>query len=201
MEGQFIEWICNNWIEIAGTVFGITYVILSVKQKVATWFFGLLTSLLYIYIFFTAKIYAQMAIQFYYVFVSVYAWILWAKGTKEDSGEKQFHVSYLGKSNILIFSGVTLLIWATVYIILKKFTDSPVPVADSLIAALSITATWMLARKKIENWLIWIVANGFSVGLYLYQNMYATSILYIVYLISAIWGFTEWRRDYKKING
>ncbi len=200
MEGQFIEWIFNNLIEIAGTIFGITYVILSVKQKVATWLFGLLTSLLYIYIFFTTKIYAQMAIQFYYVFISIYAWTLWAKGSKSKSEEKQLHVTYLDKSQILIFSGVTLLLWATINIILKKFTDSPVPVADSFIAALSITATWMLARKKIENWLIWIVANGFSVGLYLYQNMYSTSILYIVYMMSAIWGFVEWRRDYNKIN-
>ncbi|MBP7507125.1 MAG: nicotinamide mononucleotide transporter [Prolixibacteraceae bacterium] len=201
MEGGIAEWIISNRIEISGTVFGIIYVILSVKQKVATWFFGLLTSLLYIYIFFSAKIYAQMSIQFYYVFISLYAWILWAKGSKEGSGLKQLHVTYLDKSQVLIFSGVTLLIWATVNIILKKFTDSPVSVADSLIAALSITATWMLARKKIENWLIWIVANGFSVGLYLYQNMYATSILYIIYLASAVWGFIEWRRDYKKING
>ncbi len=195
---SFFSWIASNWIEVLGTIFGIAYVILSIKQSIVTWIFGLLTSLLYIYVFFSSAIYAQMVLQFYYVFISVYAWILWAKGTKVDSEEKQLQVSYLGKRNILIYSGLTLLIWGTINLILSKFTDSPIPVADSFIAALSITATWLLANKKIETWLIWIVANSFSIGLYIYQNMYPTAILFVFYCASAIWGYFEWKNDYRK---
>jgi nicotinamide mononucleotide transporter len=86
-----------------------------------------------------------------------------------------------------------LLIWY----ILKEFTDSPVPMADALATALSIVATWMLARKILEHWLLWIFVDAFSVGLFLYKQLYPTVVLFVIYTVMACIGYIEWKRDLK----
>jgi nicotinamide mononucleotide transporter len=93
---------------------------------------------------------------------------------------------------------VTLLIFLFLIFILKRFTDSTVPVMDSLTTALSITATWMLAKKYIEHWLIWIFVDFFSAGLYVYKNLWPTVVLFIVYAVMAIVGYLEWKKDLNK---
>jgi nicotinamide mononucleotide transporter len=87
-----------------------------------------------------------------------------------------------------------MLLFALLWFILKNFTDSPVPVADALATALSIVATWMLARKILEHWLVWIFVDAFSVGLFLYKDLLPTVILFVVYTVMAFAGYTEWKR-------
>ncbi len=88
-------------------------------------------------------------------------------------------------------------IWAGIYYILKEFTDSTVPVGDSFTTALAIVATWMLARKIIEHWYLWIIVNVVSIGLYTYKGLYSTVILYAVYTGMAIIGYFEWKKSMK----
>ena len=88
-----------------------------------------------------------------------------------------------------------LSILAVYYIILQYFTDSPVPKADSVVGALSVIATWMLAKKKIENWLLWILADGLAAGLYFYKELYPTVILYIDYAVMAVVGYFQWKKS------
>jgi nicotinamide mononucleotide transporter len=189
------DWATKNWIELTGAVFGLIYVFLSVKQNMLTWVLGLLTSLFYIYIFFASKFYADMALQFYYVWVSIYGWIIWKKGEQSEQGKMPLHVSKLSKQQLIILLPVSLLLWVAIYFVLKLYTDSPVPFGDSFTTAFSIVATWMLARKIIEHWLIWIVVDLISFLLYLYKGLYPTTILFIIYTLVAAWGYWEWKKN------
>lgn len=195
MNSIVLDWFILNWVEILGALLGIGYVLLSVKQNILTWALGLATSLLYIYVFFVSKFYADMTLQFYYVWISIYGWIIWAKGKKTSHGREKLRVTHVSSRlafNILIIS---ILLWVGIFFVLKNFTDSPVPFGDAFTTAFSIVATWMLARKIIEHWLIWIVVDIVSIGLYIYKGLFPTTVLFIVYTSVAVWGYIEWRKD------
>jgi len=91
-----------------------------------------------------------------------------------------------------------IILHAAMWYVLSRHTDSPVAGWDSFTTALSVIATWMLARKYIEHWLIWIVVNIVSMILYLYKGLYPTTLLFLVYTIMAVAGYREWRSDMKK---
>lgn len=197
MPDQLIEWLYGHWVEITGTLLGIAYVFLSIKQNILTWLLGLVTSLLYIYVFFTSKFYADMALQFYYVWVSVYGWILWARGKETDHGKEQLPVSRISTRMAIVLTLISLILWAVIYFVLKAFTDSPLPVGDAFTTAFSIVATWMLAKKLLEHWLIWIVVDFVALLLYVYKGLYPTSIMFLIYTGAAAWGYWEWKKQYQ----
>jgi nicotinamide mononucleotide transporter len=195
MVEELLSWGSRHWVEIAGALLGVIYVFLSVKQNILTWLLGLLTSLLYIFVFFDSGFYADMTLQFYYVWVSIYGWIIWAKGKPTDHGKEALPVSSIDKKTAFILIAISFILWALIWFVLIKFTDSPVPVGDSFITALSIIATWMLARKIIEHWIVWIIVDTVSLILYIYKGLFPTVVLYAIYAIVAVWGYLEWRKD------
>lgn len=194
MSDQFYLWLSSNWVEITGSILGILYVFFSIKQNIATWLLGLLTSLLYCYVFFVSKFYADMALQVYYVWVSIYGWALWAKGKQTQNGKQSLPVKHIKKNQLYKYTYISLVLWVVIYFVLKNFTDSPVPFGDSFTTALSIVATYMLARKIIEHWLIWIVVDFVSLLLYIWKGLYPTSVMFIIYTAAAIWGYFEWKK-------
>lgn len=186
-----IQYVLNNWIEITGTVLSLIYLYLSIKQKVSLWIFGFLASALYVVVFFESKLYADMSLQFYYLIVSVYGWINW-KRTKEA---KELQATVTTKKMWLQLLIATVVIYFVYYVVLLYFTDSTIPKSDSLVGALSVIATWMLARKLIENWLVWIVVDAICVGLYVYKGLYPTVGLFVVYTVMAVLGYFQWRKS------
>lgn len=188
------DYITENWVEIAGAVLSLLYLYLSIREKSALWIFGFISSLLYIFVFFESKLYADMSLNFYYLGVSIYGWINWHRkiGQFKDSG---LHITRIsGKEQILSYLFGTIFVYLAYYLVLELLTDSTIPVADSVVGALSVIATWMLARKKIENWLVWIVVDAFAAGLYLYKGLYPTTILFIIYTIMAVVGYYQWKK-------
>ena len=184
------------WIEIFGVVTGILYVILEVKQNRLLWPLGLLTSATYVYIFFNGKFYADMGLQVYYVLISIYGWYYWSRGG-ERSGSGELPVVRGNRKQLIILSLIFAVSWIGIYFLLDKLTDSTVPLGDSFTTALAIVATWMLARKIIEHWFLWIVANLVSIALYIYKGLYPTVILYVVYTAMAVYGYLEWKKSIK----
>ena len=190
---MILEYIKTNWIEIVGAILSLIYLYLSIKQKLSLWFFGIISSLFYIVIFFQTKFYADMSLQFYYVVISIYGWINWKHG--DDVAGKEMPAAQLTKRLFVNLCIATGLIYIIYYFILSRFTDSTIPKADSIVGALSIVGTWMLARKLIENWIVWIVADGLCVGLYFYKGLYPTAILFIIYTLMAAVGYWEWKKS------
>ncbi len=197
MQNLILEWLASNRIELLGAILGIIYIFFSIRQSILTWPTGLITSALYIVVFFQSKFYADMGLQVYYVLISIYGWYYWIRGKKAEN-DSSVPVRQVNKTLWIKLTGVTIILYFAILLVLLNFTDSDVPYMDSFTTALSITATWMLAKKYIEHWLIWIFVDLFSSGLYVYKNLWPTVILFLVYTFMAYFGFVEWRKDINK---
>jgi len=189
-----IKWLSGNYIELLGAVLGIAYIFFSIRQNILTWPVGLLTSLLYVWVFFVSKLYADMGLQMYYVVISIYGWYEWLFG-KQSNKSESLKVSRLSFKLGLVLALISLLIFVPIWYILNNYTDSQVPMADALATSLSIVATWMLARKILEHWLVWIFVDAFSIGLFWYKDLIPTVILFAVYTVMAYIGFIEWKKE------
>jgi len=187
---KVLNYIQVNWVEITGSILSLIYLYLSIRQKVSLWIFGFLASALYVVVFFDSKLYADMSLQLYYLVVSVYGWINWKRGKEE----KELPATKTTREMWLKLALATVAIYFIYYFVLLYFTDSTILKSDSLVGALSIIATWMLARKLIENWLVWIVADALCVGLYIYKGLYPTVILFVIYTVMAVVGYIQWRK-------
>ena len=194
---EVIEWVLSHKIELGGTVFGLIYVWFSIRQSLLTWPVGIITSILYVWVFFDAKFYAMMGLQGYYILVSVYGWWSWHRGQSEGSGDDKLEVTFTDRRLWMKLLIIHLFLTLLMYLVLGK-TDSPLPFGDAFTTSLSIIATWMLAGKKIEHWLIWIFIDLVSAALYLYRDLYLTAFLFLVYTIMAGIGFYEWRKETSK---
>ncbi len=194
---EIIHWVAENYIELLGTIAGLIYIFLSIKQNILLWPVGIVNVSLYIYVFFVSKFYADMALQFFYLFISIFGWYNWAHGRQEDENAGLPVVKLTGKLGLILLV-VSLTIMGGIAFILVNYTDSDIPYWDAFTTAFSITATWMLARKFIEHWIIWIVVDLVSAGLYIYKGLYPTTILFLVFTILAFVGYFEWRKDLVK---
>jgi nicotinamide mononucleotide transporter len=202
MAEAFTTWFWGNKIELFGAILGFLYILFSIRQHILTWPTGLLTSMLYIIVFFQSGFYADMGLQVYYVAISIYGWYYWLKGgkTEKNDDREQVPVKKIPADILIISAVVAVFIFLVLLLILIRLTDSTVPFMDSITTALSIIATWMLAKKYIEHWLIWIFVDILSAGLYIYKNLWPTVVLFIVYTVMAAIGYWEWKKDIKKTN-
>ncbi len=195
------DWITENIIEIFGAVTGIAYVILEIKRNILLWPLGIITSAVYIYVFGSNGFYANMGLQGYYLVISVYGWYAWRRLHKERSDAvprkregpgSGMDVMRIGLKTAIICLVITLVLWGLLWYVLDRWTDSPVPGWDGLIASMSVVATWMLTKKYLEQWYVWIVANAIATVVYLASGLYPTAVLFFVYFVMAIVGVRAW---------
>lgn len=194
-----MDWISANYIEILGALIGLLYLYFEIKEDVLLWPTGIATALFYIYIFYDAKFYADMGLQFYYIFVSIYGWYYWMRG--KSKYEKVLHISKVNRMQVFWLAIFTMAIFYPLGFLLDNFTDSAVPYWDALTTAMSISATWMLARKILEQWLVWIVVDAISVILYIEKELYPTAMLFIFYTGLAVIGYLQWIKSSQRRSG
>lgn len=192
-----MDWILQHYIEIFGAVSGVIYVFLEIRQNIWLWPLGIITSGLYTWIFYNSGFYADMGLQWYYLFISIYGWILWSRGKAESS--KVLKISRISLRTALVLLSISMALFVGIWFVLEKYTDSTIPAWDAFTTSLSIVATWMLAHKIIEHWYIWILVNIVSIGLYIYKGLYPTVVLFIVYTIMAFVGYIEWKKEIRMI--
>jgi nicotinamide mononucleotide transporter PnuC len=189
-----MNWLINNWIEVVGASLALLYLLLEVRQKWTMWIVGIFSSAFYVYIFFHAHLFANMGINVYYTLMSFYGLYCWKLAKRSDK-ESSLDFHSISSRLAVILSILSVLIFIVIYGILTLFPESEVPIPDALVAALSIVATWMTARKIVECWYPWIFVNFFAVGLYAYQGLYPTAVLFIIYGILSIFGLINWRKS------
>ncbi len=180
-------------LEIVGTIVGLVYLWLEYHANIYLWIAGIVMPAIYIFIYYEAGLYADFGINIYYLLAAIYGWLMWRYG-KRNKQERELPITKLpGKYLIpaLLVFAITLV---GIAFILIRFTDSNVPWLDSFTTALSIIGMWMLARKYIEQWWVWIVVDVVCCGLYIYKELYFTSFLYGLYAIIAIFGYFKWRK-------
>lgn len=178
-------------LEIIGAVIGLLYLFLEYKASQWLWPVGVLMPVVYVWIFFQSKFYADMGINVYYFFASIYGWIRWNQKKNEGTG---LPITHTPKRSILPLTIIGLLLFGAIYLILTGYTDSPVAAGDSLTTALSIIGMWMLAQKHAEQWWVWFVVNLISCVLYLWKGLYPTAALFAVYTVISVLGYYQWVR-------
>ncbi|MCF8391610.1 MAG: nicotinamide riboside transporter PnuC [Bacteroidales bacterium] len=190
-------WLEENIIEVLGAITGLIYLYFSVKQIIWLWPLGILTSLLYVFVFYDTKLYADMSLQVYYFFISLYGWYYWIKGGKLQSGsnEAELKVRSLNYKMWAILLAATIILTLISGYILSEYANSTLPWWDAFTTSASVVAMWMLARKILENWLFWIIIDLVSMGMYIYKGLFPTVILFFIYSSVAIIGYREWRKD------
>ncbi|MGM0611922.1 MAG: nicotinamide riboside transporter PnuC [Bacteroidota bacterium] len=190
-----IEYITGNYIELLAMALGLVSIVLQIKQNLWLWPVNIVMVSLYIIVYIDARLYADMSLQVYYLVMSGYGWFYWLYGRKKRTDQKQVPVTRTRKKVWPFLILATILLFVIISYILINHTNSDVPYLDAFTTSLSFVATWMLARKLIENWIIWIVVDAVSVGLYIFKGLFPTTILFIVLTILAFKGYHEWKKE------
>lgn len=150
---------------------------------------------MYIYIYIEAKLYADMSLQVYYLIISFYGWYLWLFGVHKNHKHSALTVSKASWKLLATLGLISIVLFFLIAWILVNFTNSDLPYWDSFTTSLSFVATWMLARKILENWLIWIVVDAVSVAIYIYKDLYPTAILFLFLTFLAYVGYKKWEKE------
>jgi nicotinamide mononucleotide transporter len=185
------------FLELTAVVFGIISVLFARKKNILVYPTGLVSTLIYVYILLEWKLFGDFIINIYYSVMSILGWYLW---TRKKNGATEFPISVMNRKDYLISSIIftgTLLFVALVYYFFDKFTHWTAYV-DTLTTALFFVGMWLMAKRKIENWLLWIVADIISVPLYFYKGLTFSSIQFLLFTIIAILGYIEWRKFLQK---
>lgn len=180
----------SGW-EILAVVFGIAYVLLAAKESLWTWLFAFLSTIIYTVIFWEGALVSSSLLNFYYMGMAVYGFMLWRSGGEE--GEELEITSWTIKKNIfLIVSGV--LIALILGYLSDTYTDAKFAYLDTFVLVFSVLATWMLANKVLENWLYWMVIDSAAIVLYWQSGYLATIVLFTLYILLAFYGYSSWRK-------
>jgi nicotinamide mononucleotide transporter len=185
------------FLELTAVVFGIISVLFARKNNILVYPTGLVSTLIYVYILLEWKLFGDFIINIYYSVMSILGWYLW---TRKKNGATEFPISVMNRKDYLISSIIfagTLLFVALVYYFFDKFTHWTAYV-DTLTTALFFVGMLLMAKRKIENWLLWIVADIISVPLYFYKGLTFSSIQFLLFTIIAILGYIEWRKFLQK---
>jgi nicotinamide mononucleotide transporter len=185
----------TSWLEAIAVITGIASVWFSKQENILVYPVGIISVLIYVYLAWEYKLYADSGVNFYYFVMSVYGWYNW-KHT--DSQADQLPISRSTPTGHLLNLVVFVIAFAIMFFVLAQFTDSDVPVWDALTTAAAVTAMWLMARKKIEHWLFWLVCNVISMPLYTYKGLPFTSFQFLVFTVIASLGWWSW---HKKLSG
>jgi len=186
-----LQWFAENYLEAIAAITGIIAILFQIRVKPIYWPISIINVILYIFVFYQARLYAEITLQLYYLAMSVYGWMFWTKKTNKQT----IPITKTNSKTWLVIISFFPLIWLGMAYLLKKYSNTDVPFIDSFLTTLSFVATYLLARKKIENWILWIFIDFMSISLYFYKHLYATIILFVILTILAVLGYFEWRKQ------
>ncbi len=184
-------------VEAAGAVLGVAYVVLVIRQRRACWLAAFASTALYLVVFWDARLYMQAALQGYYLVVAVYGWVAWRAGARGAS----LAVSRAPWRGQLVAALAVLLGSLASASLLARETGSAQPLLDSLTTWGSVYATWLVARKRIDNWPWWLLVDALIAVLCWRQQLFASMILYILYVGLVVVGWRSWHLDLKRQAG
>lgn len=187
-----IAGISTSRLEILGFVTGAICVYLNTRQNVLGWLLGIINAVLYFAVFYQARLYADMGLQGYYFFTSIYGWWMWLYGGKSHDGVT---VSKTPAGLYPAFAAIFVVATLSWGFLLSRYTNASLTYMDSALTVASLIGQWMMARKYLENWILWIVADALYVGMYFYKDLHLTAILYAVFLGLALMGYLEWKKN------
>ncbi|MDB5152608.1 MAG: nicotinamide mononucleotide transporter [Mucilaginibacter sp.] len=187
-------WQHQTWLEIIGVITGLLCVYLAAVNNIWNWPLAIISVGIYIFIFFDARLYADMGLQFYFLGMNIYGWYYWSR---KPATEKKTPVMRITRREVLL-SVIAIIIFTFILGSVLKYTPASYPYIDSFCTACSLVAQVFLARKVLENWLIWIFVDIIYVGVYIFKGLDLTAVMYAIYVGIALLGYIDWKKDYKK---
>ena len=185
-------------LEWGGVFTGILCVWLAAKNNIWNWPIACISVIIYVFIFFEGKLYADAGLQLYFLATNIYGWYYWNQQRNNPTQERPL-TNITGKEVILSLIAIVAFTAILGFTLFHK-TDASFPFIDSFCTACSIIAQIFLARKVIQNWLIWIFVDVIYVGVYFSKELYATGLMYALYIFIATMGYIDWRRIYREQN-
>ena len=189
----------TGWKEWVSTITQIASVWYARKNNVMVYPTGIIGVLLAAYLYYFESdppLYADATLNIYYFIMSVYGWYNWVQ--KKDAEHYTYPISWCSKKELTTGISIFLFSWALIYYTLIRITDSNTPILDSLVSASAVVSMWWMAKRKIENWLAWIFSNIVAIPLNFYKEFYLFSAMYVLFLVLAVWGFIDWKKQVSK---
>ena len=190
-----LQWMLVHWVEITGSVLGLVGVWLEAKQNIWCWPVGLLNVIISMWVFFFSKLYADVILQVFYLVITIYGWYFWVFG-----GQKKYEVPIrkLFRKEFIVMLILGFGLTGVLGYFLRNYTDAAFPYWDSLVTVWGVIATYAMAKKIMEHWLMWIVINLNCTAIYFFKHLFAFSPLYFIFTLLSVYGYLKWKKDYTK---
>ena len=179
-------------LEMLASAFAVVYLVLAIQQNIWCWLAGLISTAIFLFVFYEAKLYMEVALQVFYIGMSFYGWWQWKHGGINKSELKV--QTWAIKKHVIAITLIVALALVSGYL-LNTYTDAAKPFIDSLTTWGSVVTTYMVARKVFENWHYWFVIDSVSIYLYLSRDLKIVAALFVIYLILVIFGYREWKKS------
>ena len=188
-------WQGQSWLEVAGVISGLLCVYLAAKNVIWNWPLAIISVSIYIFIFYDSNLFADMGLQVYFLAVNIYGWYFWSQ---KPSTANKTPVTLIKKREVIASAIAIIVFTCLLGWILFNHTTASYPYLDSFCTACSIVAQFFMARKVLQNWLLWVFVDIIYVGIYLFKGLHLTAVMYAIYIIIALIGYLDWKKVYKK---
>jgi len=189
-------------VELVGTIFGLAAVWLAARSNILTWPLTLVNTVAFFVIFYQVHLYSDMLLQVYFFVVACYGWFYWRKSSVDGTSKNVKRLSRNGQIKVAVLALVLTGLWGTLMLNIHKLLPSlfhepaSFPYINAFTAILSVIANFLLARRYIENWLIWILVDAIVVVVYAINGVYLISLEYAILLVICIYGYRSWVREF-----
>ena len=193
LASAFVAWGSPvTWLELVAFALSIAMVVLNIRVDPLGWPLAIVASLLYFLLFWNSRLYGDASLQVFFAVIAGWGWWQWLRGT--DASGQALHVRHLGaKGRIGVLAAIAIA-WPATALFLRRFTDTDVPWWDAFPTAASVVGQWLLGRKYVENWPVWIVVDVVGAALFAYKGLWLTTVLYAVFVAMAAVGWRGWQR-------
>ena len=185
------NFIVQNWLESTAVIFAILYLILAVKQNILCWTAGIISSVLYFFIMQKAGLYMEAYLQVFYVVMGIYGWSQWSAS---NASNPIFIVNTWSKYQHMITISIILVLSLLSGFLLERYTDAALPFLDALVSWGAVVATYMVAKKLLENWIYWFVIDATSIFLFIERGLWLSAVLFATYLVIIFFGYQSWNK-------
>ena len=185
------NFIVQNWLESTAVIFAILYLILAVKQNILCWTAGIISSVLYFFIMQKAGLYMEAYLQVFYVVMGIYGWSQWSAS---NASNPSFIVNTWSKYQHMITISIILVLSLLSGFLLERYTDAALPFLDALVSWGAVIATYMVAKKLLENWIYWFVIDATSIFLFIERGLWLSAVLFATYLVIIFFGYQSWNK-------
>jgi len=182
-------------LEVVAVVSAIAYLLLAIRQNIWCWLGAAISTAIYVYLFFNARLYMESALNLFYFAMAIYGWSVWYFGR---SGDEELPVSVWGRNvHAIALASIVVASILSGYL-LARYSDAAYPYIDSMTTWAAIWATFLVARKVLENWWYWLVIDAASIVIYWSRDLQLTALLFVAYVVMIPFGLIAWRRTWRE---